>query len=65
MLPEELSTQEHDGKNCFKFGSLKKKSKTEDFSSTGVLVWTLNDDESDLKGVVMQRFLGLRLFYGV
>lgn len=38
MLPEELSTQKHDGKNCFKFGPLKKNSKTEDFSSIGVLV---------------------------
>lgn len=25
MLPEELSTQKHDGNNCFKFGSLKEK----------------------------------------
>lgn len=65
MLPEELNTQKHDGKNCFKFGSLKKKIKTEDFSSIGVLVWTLNDDESGLKGVVMLPFLSQRLFYGV
>lgn len=65
MLPEGLSTQKHDGKNCFKFGSLKKKSKSKDFSSVWVLVWTLSDDESGLKGVVMLCVLGQRLSYGV
>lgn len=65
MLPEELSTQKHDGKNCFKFGSLKKNIKTKGFSSIGVLVWTLNDDESGLKSAVMLRWFSQRLFYGV
>lgn len=40
MLPEELSTRKHDGKNCFKFGSLKKKRKFEAFSPISVLILT-------------------------